>query len=145
MVWALSPADPLSGIVSLFSRNLGSKDKVHEFPNKETTLKDGDLVSFGAGNATYRFSFVPLLFFLYCAESFQVNDPLQEQISSIGAQITYHFNEDCTHVLVDELMPVKEDLLEAVVAKKPVVLKTWVEVLELLSAFSSVLKTRASH
>ncbi|KAJ8752185.1 hypothetical protein K2173_003793 [Erythroxylum novogranatense] len=112
---------------TFINRNLGAKDKVHEFPNKEITLKNGDLVSFGAGNATYRFSFVPHLFFLYCAESFQVNDPLQEKISSIGAQITYHFSKDCTHVLVDELMPVKEDLLEAIVAKKPVVLKTWVE------------------
>ncbi|KAG5530175.1 hypothetical protein RHGRI_030522 [Rhododendron griersonianum] len=30
---------------------LGSKEKVHEFPNKESSLKDGDLVSFGTGNA----------------------------------------------------------------------------------------------
>lgn len=36
------------------NKNLGSKQKVHEFPNKETMLKDGDLVSFGTGNATYR-------------------------------------------------------------------------------------------
>ena len=35
-------------------KNLGSKEKVHEFPEKETMLKDGDLVSFGTGNATYR-------------------------------------------------------------------------------------------
>lgn len=35
-------------------KNTGSKEKVHEFPKKETTLKDGDRVSFGTGNATYR-------------------------------------------------------------------------------------------
>lgn len=35
-------------------KNTGSKEKVHECPNKETSLKDGDLVSFGTGNATYR-------------------------------------------------------------------------------------------
>lgn len=39
---------------TFINKNLGSKEKVHEFPNKEATLKDGDLVSFGTGNATYR-------------------------------------------------------------------------------------------
>lgn len=39
---------------TFINKNLGSMEKVHEFPNKETTLKDGDLVSFGTGNATYR-------------------------------------------------------------------------------------------
>lgn len=34
--------------------NLGSKENVHEYPNKETTLKDGDVVAFGTGNAKYR-------------------------------------------------------------------------------------------
>ena len=34
-------------------KNLGRKEKVHEFPNKETTLEDGDLISFGTGNANY--------------------------------------------------------------------------------------------
>lgn len=31
-----------------------SKEKLHEFPGKEKTLKDGDLISFGTGSATYR-------------------------------------------------------------------------------------------
>lgn len=39
---------------TFINKNLGSKEKVHEFPNKETMLKDGNLVSFGTGNATYR-------------------------------------------------------------------------------------------
>lgn len=39
---------------TFLNRNLDSMEKVHEFPNKETMLKDGDLVSFGTGNATYR-------------------------------------------------------------------------------------------
>lgn len=36
------------------NNSTGSKEKVHEIPNKETTLKEGDLISFGTGNATYR-------------------------------------------------------------------------------------------
>lgn len=37
------------------SKNIGSKKKVHELPNKETALQDGDLVSFGTGSATYKY------------------------------------------------------------------------------------------
>lgn len=40
---------------TFINRNMGSKEKVQEFPNKEASLKDGDLVSFGSGTATYRY------------------------------------------------------------------------------------------
>lgn len=39
---------------TFIDRDPGSKEKVQEFPNKETTLKDGDVVQFGTGNARYR-------------------------------------------------------------------------------------------
>lgn len=39
---------------TFINKNLGSMEKVHQFPNKETILRDGDLISFGTGNATYR-------------------------------------------------------------------------------------------
>lgn len=39
---------------TFINKDLISKQKVHEFPNRETTLQDGDMVSFGTGNATYR-------------------------------------------------------------------------------------------
>nr|XP_048327299.1 nijmegen breakage syndrome 1 protein-like [Ziziphus jujuba var. spinosa] len=39
---------------TFINKNLGSMEKVHQFPKKETTLRDGDLISFGTGNATYR-------------------------------------------------------------------------------------------
>lgn len=111
---------------TFINKNLGQKEKVHELPNKETTLEDGDLVSFGTGNATYRFCFVPLIFFV-CSESSQVNQPLQDKISAIGAHITHSLAQECTHVLVDQLRPVKEDVLDAIVSKKPIVLSSWVE------------------
>ncbi|KAB5521993.1 hypothetical protein DKX38_026312 [Salix brachista] len=104
-----------------------NKEKVHDFLNKETFLKDGDVVSFGTGTAAYRFCFVPLVFFIYCSESFQVDQLLRDRVSSIGACITYNLSEECTHVLADELMPVKEVLLDAIVSKKPIVLRSWVE------------------
>lgn len=34
----------------------------------------------------------------------------------------------CTHVLVDDSMPLKEELVDAIVAKKPFVVHNWVEV-----------------
>lgn len=39
---------------TFINRNLESQGKVHELPNKETELRDGDIVSFGTGSATYR-------------------------------------------------------------------------------------------
>lgn len=34
--------------------DLVTKDKVHELPNKERILNDGDVITFGTGAATYR-------------------------------------------------------------------------------------------
>ncbi|GKV20358.1 hypothetical protein SLEP1_g30495 [Rubroshorea leprosula] len=109
------------------NKNLGLKAKVHELPNKEATLKDGDLVSFGTGNANYRFCYVPFVFYICCSEPFQVNHPIQDKVSSIGASVTPVFGQECTHVLVDRNIPVKDDLLDAIVAKKPFALCSWLE------------------
>ncbi|XP_020212286.1 nijmegen breakage syndrome 1 protein [Cajanus cajan] len=111
---------------TFISKNVGSKKKVHELPNKETVLEDGDLVSFGTGTATYKFCHVPLIFFI-CSSN-KVDQSLEEKISSIGASIIHTLGEECTHVLVDQLMPLKKDLVGAVVAKKSCVLKTWLEI-----------------
>ncbi|PRQ21694.1 putative transcription factor interactor and regulator FHA-SMAD family [Rosa chinensis] len=109
------------------NKNLTSVEKIHELPNKETSLRDGDMVSFGTGTAVFRFSFVPLILFACCPENSRVNHPLQEKISSIGARITYHWSQECTHVLVDQVMPMKEDLLDGIMEKKPFVVGSWVE------------------
>ncbi|KAF9608172.1 hypothetical protein IFM89_007558 [Coptis chinensis] len=95
-----------------------SKTKFGEYPNMEAPVKDGDLISFGTGNATYRFCFVPLVFFVRNSKANHMEHSLQEDVSSIGAGITHSWKEECTHVLVDESMPVKEDLLDAIVAQK---------------------------
>ncbi|TKY56635.1 Nijmegen breakage syndrome 1 protein [Spatholobus suberectus] len=110
---------------TFISKNVGPKKKVRELPNKETALEDGDLVSFGTGTATYKFCHVPLVFFI-CSSN-KVDQSLEEKFSSIGASITHTLGEECTHVLVDQLMPLQKDLVDAVVAKKSCVLKTWLE------------------
>lgn len=52
---------------TFISKNVGPKKKVHELPNKETALEDGDLVSFGTGTASYKYAnylFIVLLILL---------------------------------------------------------------------------------
>ncbi|XWS46476.1 hypothetical protein CRYUN_Cryun14cG0070700 [Craigia yunnanensis] len=117
----------LSKYGTLVNKNLISNKKVHDFPNKETSLEDGDLLAFGTGNATYRFCYVPLVFYICCAEASQMNHHLQHKVSCIGACLTHVFGEECTHVLVDQQMPLKRDLLDAIVAKKPVLHSSWLE------------------
>jgi hypothetical protein len=46
----------------------------------------------------------------------------------IGAHITDSLTQECTHVLVDQLRLVKEDIVDAIVSKKPIVLDSWIEV-----------------
>ncbi|XP_030520749.2 nijmegen breakage syndrome 1 protein [Rhodamnia argentea] len=113
---------------TFINKHLGSPEKVHEFPNKEATLKDCDMVSFGTGNAIYRFCFVPLVFYVVCSESPSSFHFLEEKVSSIGGLVTENCR-DCTHVLVDHFIQVEESLLDAVVAKKHFVLSSWLEYL----------------
>ncbi|KAF6153335.1 hypothetical protein GIB67_003525 [Kingdonia uniflora] len=112
---------------TFINKKFGSKGKVHEHPDKETNLKDGDLVSFGTGNATYRFCFVPFILFVYCPKPFQANRSIIETISSIGASAIHNWSLECTHVLVDDALPVKEDLIDAIVGQKPIVLNSWLQ------------------
>ncbi|XVF20449.1 hypothetical protein REPUB_Repub12eG0001300 [Reevesia pubescens] len=44
-----------------------------------------------------------------------------------GACLTLAFSEECTHVLVDQHMPLKRDVLDAIVALKPVLHCSWLE------------------
>ncbi|TMW83898.1 hypothetical protein EJD97_000519 [Solanum chilense] len=114
---------------TFLNKNLDSKEKVHEFPNKETMLKDGDLVSFGTGNATYRFSYVSFVFFICSPKHSKTNQLITKKISSIGASITKKWSLDCSHVLVDDSFPLSDDLIDAIVARKPLVQYSWVELI----------------
>ncbi|KAK1361878.1 nijmegen breakage syndrome 1 protein [Heracleum sosnowskyi] len=109
---------------TFINKDLVSKKKVHEFPSRETTLQDGDLVSFGTGNATYRFSFVPFKFSVCCSVPFQT---LQDKISLIGASAIRNWSMECTHVLLDDITLFNVDVVDAIVGKKPLVCHKWVE------------------
>lgn len=113
---------------TFIKRKLGNKEKVHDFPDKEATIKDGDLVSFGTGNATYRFCFVPFKVLVFGSEPFNENQ-LQQKLSSIGASMTGDWSPDCSYVLVNQFMELTEDLVDPFVTKKHFVLAEWVEVI----------------
>ncbi|KZV53821.1 nibrin [Dorcoceras hygrometricum] len=113
---------------TFINKNLDLKENVHEVPNKEAWLKDGDLVSFGTGDAIYRFSFVPLIFFK-CSSKPSEMKQLEEKITSIGARISKNWSFQCTHVVVDDLIPVTHQIIDAVVAKKAIVQSSWIELI----------------
>ncbi|GMH13279.1 hypothetical protein Nepgr_015120 [Nepenthes gracilis] len=112
---------------TFIGQNLSSKEKVHECQGKLTSLKDGDLISFGTGNATFRFSFVPLIFYICNIEDSQTTSSIQEKVSSIGACTTHKWTEECTHIIVDQYTPLNEDLIDAIMTKKPLVVHNWLE------------------
>ncbi|KAK4409442.1 Nijmegen breakage syndrome 1 protein [Sesamum angolense] len=109
---------------TFISKNLVSKEKVHELPNRETMLKDGDIVAFGTGNAKYRFSFVSLVF---CAPSFEMNQ-LQDKMSLIGATVTRTWTSKSTHMVLEDYVQIDDDIVDAIVARKPLVRFSWIEV-----------------
>ncbi|KAI3699273.1 hypothetical protein L2E82_43476 [Cichorium intybus] len=111
---------------TFIKKPIGSKEKVHEFPNKETTIDDSDLVSFGTGNATYRLEFIPIMFFL-CGFEPTRSKELQEKISSIGASMTNKWSPNCTHVVLDDNASVNGDIIDAIMSKKHFVNYKWIE------------------
>ncbi|KAL0292311.1 UNVERIFIED_CONTAM: Nijmegen breakage syndrome 1 protein, partial [Sesamum radiatum] len=110
---------------TFINKNLGSREKVHELPNRETMLKDGDIVAFGTGNAKYRFLFVSLVFF---APSFEINQ-LQDKMSLIGATFTRTWTSKSTHVVLDDFVQIGDDIIDAIVARKPLVRFSWIELI----------------
>ncbi|XP_071702736.1 nibrin homolog [Rutidosis leptorrhynchoides] len=109
-------------------KSVGSKEKVHEFPNKEATLDDSDLVSFGTGNATYRVSFIPFVFYM-CGLELARSKEFEEMISLIGASVSNKWSPQCTHVLVDNNASLNADLVDAILSKRHFVSYTWIKLL----------------
>lgn len=88
-------------------------------------LSDGDTMTFGNGNMTFRFSFVPIVVFFHGKKSARIDRSLQAVMTSIGAYVTRKWIDTCTHVLVDESSPLTPELLDAIITKKPIILGTW--------------------
>ncbi|KAL6588212.1 Mre11 complex subunit Nbs1 [Orobanche minor] len=127
---------------TFINKNLASVEKVHEFPNKETMLKEGDLVAFGNGNAKYRFSFVPLVLFTSSSKPSE-RDKLQGIMSLIGGalrrassrllkhcgSVTGTWTSKCTHMVVDDFISINDEIIDAIAVGKPLVTFSWIEVI----------------
>lgn len=107
----------------------GSGSKVQLVKNKDAVLNEGDSVTFGTSNATFRLCNVPLSIFIHTSKDTQLDPSLQAICSSIGALSSYDWNRECTHVLVEDSSSITIDLIEAVLAKKSIVLVDWFKVL----------------
>lgn len=95
--------------------------------NKGEVIDNGDFITFGTSNATFRFCHIPIIFYAHGSRKLQKD--VQAWTSSIGAQACSNWGDECTHVLVGESCAMTMDLMEAVIAKKPVTLADWLKVL----------------
>ncbi|KAG0473301.1 hypothetical protein HPP92_015158 [Vanilla planifolia] len=97
--------------------------------SEEVKLKEGDTVTFGTGNATFRFCYVPFIIFIHSSVHGRIRPSFQDFASYIGAEVTSKWSPKITHVLVDESSSVTMEIIESVLAKKIVVLADWFKVL----------------
>ncbi|KAH0456210.1 hypothetical protein IEQ34_014117 [Dendrobium chrysotoxum] len=109
------------------NKELGPK-AVRLCQGEEATLIEGDIVTFGTGNASFRFCCVPLRIFIHRPMRGQLRS-IQSIASSIGATVTSNWSTECTHTLVNESSLVTTELIEAILAKQLVILVHWFEVL----------------
>nr|CAB3499330.1 unnamed protein product [Digitaria exilis] len=93
--------------------------------NEDVMLTDGDTVTFGTGNATFRLLFVPIVAFFHGRKSARIDPSLHAVMTSIGAYATRKWSDECTHVLADEACPLTPELLDAVIGQKQIVLGDW--------------------
>ncbi|CAL4925551.1 unnamed protein product [Urochloa decumbens] len=93
--------------------------------DEDVMLTDGDAVTFGTGNATFRLSFVPIVAFFHGRKSARIDPSLHAVMTSIGAYATRKWSDECTHVLADESCSLTPELLDAVMGKKQIVLGDW--------------------
>ncbi|CAN6323681.1 unnamed protein product [Urochloa humidicola] len=93
--------------------------------DEDAMLSDGDTVTFGTGNATFRLSFVPIVAFFHGRKSARIDPSLHIVMTSIGAYATRKWSNECTHVLAEESCSLAPELLDAVMGKKQIVLGDW--------------------
>ncbi|XP_057842424.2 nibrin homolog isoform X1 [Cryptomeria japonica] len=108
------------------NKEVGSKP-VFSLPNKETVLNNGDLITFGTTNTIFRLSFIPFLFCITAIEDLDLKHRVHNTVSSIGAYSIEKWKSNCTHLIVEDSSPITNDVLDAVVAKKPIVVCNWIQ------------------
>lgn len=116
----------LSKFGTFVNKEICSKP-VFSLANKETILSNGDLITFGTNNSTFRLNFVPFLFCIPALEKLNRKHGLCTIVSSMGAYATEKWMSECTHLIVEDSSPITNDVMEAIMAKKPVVVYDWLQ------------------
>ncbi|KAG6385824.1 hypothetical protein SASPL_154705 [Salvia splendens] len=129
---------------TFIGRNLDSKEKVHEFPNKEATLKDGDVITFGTGIAQYRLVHLYYKIAFYGSQSKKVGKLVTLKVISRSASVTQAWTSKCTHMVIDDFTPINDEIINSIVARKPLVRFSWIEVVA-GKTFSTEIPSLLSH
>lgn len=116
----------LSKFGTFVNKEICSKP-VFSLANKETILSNGDLITFGTNNTTFRLNFVPFLFCIPALERLNRKHDLCTVVSSMGAYATEKWMSECTHLVVEDSSPITNDVMEAIMAKKPIVVYDWIQ------------------
>lgn len=116
----------LSKFGTFVNKEICSKP-VFSFANKETILSNGDLITFGTNNTTFRLNFVPFLFCIPALERLNRKHDLCTVVSSMGAYATEKWMSECTHLIVEDSSPITNDVMEAIMAKKSIVVYDWLQ------------------
>lgn len=126
----------LSKFGTFVNKEICSKP-VYSLANKETILCNGDLITFGTNNTTFRLNFVPFLFCIPALESLNRKYDLCTVVSSMGAYATEKWMSECTHLVVEDYSPITNDVMEAIMAKKPIVVYDWLQAMVGQTSFPS--------
>ncbi|CAM6087489.1 unnamed protein product [Calypogeia fissa] len=101
---------------------------VNTFPDKEAILKEGDVVTFGTNLAVFRLQYVPIILCMP-SSTFSSTTELRSKAEAVGAYVFDQWNNQCTHLLVEEASPVTDLVTAAVMSRKPVLLLEWLQAL----------------
>ncbi|KAJ7570527.1 hypothetical protein O6H91_01G124100 [Diphasiastrum complanatum] len=99
---------------------------VFSSPDRVVSVKDGDLLTFGTGNTTFRLSYMPMVFCLSSLAD-NVKESTQNCAASVGAYVIDKWTKCCTHLLVKDGSEVTDDVFAAVIQKKLVTELEWLQ------------------
>ncbi|EFJ19311.1 hypothetical protein SELMODRAFT_419113 [Selaginella moellendorffii] len=102
----------------------GRARPVLELQGKEAPVKDGDEITFGTGSSTFRATYEH---FFFCVSASQARNVISKANTAFGARCVEKWDEECTHLLVEDGSSVTEMVLMAVSQQKPVVSLKWLE------------------
>lgn len=126
----------LSKFGSFVNKVTGSKP-VFSLPNKEAILKDGDLITFGTTNCTFRLEYLSLLLHIGPLIDQTRKDTAVSAVTSVGGHIVEEWCGECTHLVVEDGSSVTDVVIQAVAERKPVIGTGWIEAVAARSSPSS--------